>query len=131
MAICETCNKAMLTEQPHRHDPFPGKLRFLVITKVAAPESGGNLAMLMHRLYRQTAQPGPGNWLGTFGEIPLGTAILDVRQPVFAVGEILVVDGLGREIGYPGRKPDKWDVEYEGFDDVAVAAARASDLLER
>lgn len=47
--------------------------------------------------------------------------------PVFTVGEILMMDSNDRTIP-DGRKPDKWDVEYEMFGDVDSAAKRAKEI---
>lgn len=55
----------------------------------------------------------------------------DVTYDVFTVGEILLLDVNGRECGYPGRKPDKWDVSWEEFElgDWERAAQRAEAVL--
>lgn len=49
----------------------------------------------------------------------------------FAEGELLVCGtvpgGHAREIGYPSRKPLKWDCEYERFGSVSEAV----DFIER
>ncbi len=43
--------------------------------------------------------------------------------PAFEVGELMVVGHDGREIGYPQRKPSKWDhLGYQIFDTVEEAA---------
>ena len=44
---------------------------------------------------------------------------------VFYIGELLILDGFGREIGYPGRKPSKWGVRYETFSSLRQARKRA------
>lgn len=53
--------------------------------------------------------------------------MMTMRAPVFNVGEILLLDGSGREIGYPGRKPGKWDVTVESFGSLTEAL----DCLEK
>ena len=57
---------------------------------------------------------------------------LHVRRPVFYVGELLLLDEYGREIGYPGRKPGRWDISYETFpcDRWEDAARRASEVTD-
>ncbi len=65
--------------------------------------------------------------------LPLGEALgnplieLYVQTPVFTVGEILITQN-GREIAGKGRKPSKWDVEYESFDDLNDALVRALEI---
>lgn len=49
-----------------------------------------------------------------------------LRRPVFNVGEVLLLNPDGREVPYPGRKPAKWRVTIEEFDDVDAALARAN-----
>jgi hypothetical protein len=55
--------------------------------------------------------------------------ILCLRQPVFNVGEILILDAGGREVGYPGRKPRKWSVETEAVETLAEAAALSHRVM--
>lgn len=56
---------------------------------------------------------------------PQGAGLaLALRVPVFTKGEILILRG-GREMNGPMRKPDKWDVEYETFDNIFDAMDRA------
>ena len=47
---------------------------------------------------------------------------------VFYIGELLILDGFGREIGYPERKPDNWGVRYETFSSLRQARKRAFEL---
>jgi hypothetical protein len=47
--------------------------------------------------------------------------------PVFTIGEILVMGSNDRTIP-DGRKPDKWDVEYEIFNDIDSAAKRSKEV---
>jgi hypothetical protein len=51
------------------------------------------------------------------------------NTPVFTVGEILIMNSNDRTIP-DGRKPDKWDVEYETFTDIDSAAKRAKEVYE-
>jgi len=55
---------------------------------------------------------------------------ISLRTPVFSVGEILILGPDGREIGSPGRKPSKWGVTCEHFDDLDTAVARALEVMD-
>ncbi|NUS02015.1 MAG: hypothetical protein HOV97_05560 [Nonomuraea sp.] len=54
---------------------------------------------------------------------------LGVRTPVFYPGEILILDESGREIGFPGRKPSKWSVEYQVVDSLDEARLLAERVM--
>lgn len=70
-------------------------------------------------------------WLGIPDRfIPSNHSETPIRVPVFEEGEILVTDG-SREIGGAGRKPSKWDVDYEMFDNVEDAIKKSREVLER
>lgn len=47
--------------------------------------------------------------------------------PVFKLGEILILNEYGRSIP-DGRKPSKWFVEYEVFDNIEAAIKRAKEV---
>lgn len=53
---------------------------------------------------------------------------VESKTVVFHVGELLVLDDDDREIGYPGRAPYKWGIEFETFHDLEQAAARAQEV---
>lgn len=55
--------------------------------------------------------------------------LMQLREPVFRVGELLVLDSTGREVSYPGRKPDKWNVDCEIFTDLDRAVTRAREVF--
>ena len=99
---------------------------FIVITKVPDTEAGekGNLADNLLTRGRDGEA-----YVGVLGEGY--TLIGSVRCLVFEAGEILIVDDNGREVGYPGRKPSKWSVEYEEFDDLDKAVSAALAVNER
>jgi len=59
----------------------------------------------------------------------LGDKTLVFRQPVFMMGEILILDGDGREIGGRMRKPDKWDVTIEIYRTIEDAVTRAEEVM--
>ena len=109
---------------------------------------------VMHKFGVITAVPGMGkpealtdptvDWEGNLAlQVPLFTATgmvgdkpriiqgieaMAFRAPVFDIGEILVLDLDGREIGGRGRKPSKWDVKCEVFDDIEKAIERAREV---
>lgn len=107
-------------------------MNFCVITRIPDSEKGesGNLAVALP-LYLETEQPSKENdYRGKFEPVVklMGMAALSLRAPVFALGEILVVDESGREIGGIARKPSKWDIDYEEYDTVEEAVAKAIEL---
>jgi hypothetical protein len=51
-----------------------------------------------------------------------------VRLSVFALGEILILNEYGREVSGHERKPSKWRVKYEEFDNVEDAIKRAQAI---
>jgi hypothetical protein len=53
--------------------------------------------------------------------------MLMCNVPVFTLGEILIIDNNDRTIP-DGRKPSKWDVGCEYFDDVESAIKRAKEV---
>ena len=54
-----------------------------------------------------------------------------VQAPVFKLGEILIIYRSNNRTIPDGRKPSKWDVEYEAFDDVQDAIERANEVIEK
>lgn len=61
-------------------------------------------------------------------EITKSTPIWRIKVPVYVLGEILVLDEYGREVGGHGRKPSKWDVTCEEFDSLDDAIKRMREL---
>lgn len=58
--------------------------------------------------------------------------VIDAKVEVFQVGEVLICDSVGeREIPYPGRKPSKWTVSYERYDDIQEALKRSVDVFNQ
>lgn len=98
---------------------------FAVVTKVATGRDvWQNLATELD-LYRSTG-PGPEE---VEPLVPL--VALELLRPVFHVGEILILDSShGREVDYPGRKPSKWGVETEEFEDLDDAVRRGHEVFE-
>jgi len=59
-------------------------------------------------------------------------AIGECKVPVFEEGEIIICDtDNGREICYPGRKPSKWGVDFEIFDNLDDAVKRAREIIDK
>jgi len=52
------------------------------------------------------------------------------NAPVFRLGEILVMDGNGRTIP-DGRKPSKWFVTCEYFENIEDAKKRSKEVYEQ
>lgn len=63
------------------------------------------------------------------GTSKIGKPVGRCKVEVFSVGEIVICDENGREIGYPGRKPSKWYVSYEIFDNLNEAIDKVKSLL--
>lgn len=99
-------------------------MKFGVVVSVPEGEEvAGNLAV-----------PTSGVWVARDPRDPMRVEpvgphmLLALRVPVFAMGEILVLDESGREIAGPMRKPSKWSVGVELFDTIELAVARAKAL---
>lgn len=91
-------------------------MTFGVITRVPDPEKDdGNLASAL--VYRLPAEARMA-------------VMLRGRVPVFDLGEILVLDENDREISGRGRKPSKWEVDCEYFDNIEAAITRARAVME-
>jgi len=56
---------------------------------------------------------------------------LSIRVKNFELGEILILDDYGREIGGRGRKPSKWFVEHKEFDSLDEAIECAIKVQNR
>lgn len=94
-------------------------MKLLVITHVPDPEGSprdawGNLAAPLGELWVLESERGPLTRLERFRALPAGLS-LSLRRKVFTVGELLVVDDDGREIGGRNRKPSKWGVGFSTF----------------
>ena len=100
---------------------------FVVITKIPDASKGetGNLANELDLYIKPYDAPLDTPCKSFFNE----ALSLNLLSPVFALGEIIVVDSNGREIGGDGRKPSKWFVDYEEFYTVYEAIAKAKEIL--
>ena len=86
-------------------------MRICVVTRVPDPETDdGNLAAaIVYRLPSEVRVP----------------VLLRGRVPVFHLGEILILDESGREVGGLGRKPSKWDVALQYFPTIEEAVEKS------
>lgn len=87
-------------------------MEYIVITSVPGGDKvDGNLATALGQIYLENGQQ-------------VGIESLALRVRVFEPGEILICNG-GREVAGKGRKPSKWFIEYEEFDNINDAVQRA------
>lgn len=116
-------------------------MRLAVVTWVPdpeGPEGRGNLAAVIGELFvdetgGRIAAQAPIVRLEHMRGLSTQQAIgfvLSLRHEVFHIGEILVLDDDGREIGWPQRKPEKWHVRTQrfGIHEIEAAIALASQL---
>lgn len=101
-------------------------IRYAVITAIPTQDGNEYDEFLV-------LQPTVTGWPGVVEQIyhvmgDFQREFLQVRLPVFEVGEILLVNRLGREIAGRGRKPDKWGVECEYFWTRRAAVKRAREV---
>ena len=99
-------------------------MTYTVVTKVCDPESGGNMALALGNVFLQSG-PDPLHVEPIARYI--GTLAVNLRTPVFRVGEVLRLDNNDRD--QFGRKPSKWDIEIEDFEDAEAAFARAFEVV--
>ena len=106
-------------------------MAYTVITKVAAPETGGNLATGLATVMVKVEEGNARNgWIGRFepASSVMGMGALALHVPVFRVGEVLFLDENDRD--QFGRKPSKWDIETEAFGTAEEAFACALRVTE-
>jgi hypothetical protein len=104
-------------------------MKYGVITEVPPLKDSGNLAVSLGEICIQTEQPSEDNgYAGRYEDVGF-PASLAIQKRVFNVGEVLILDDSGREIPYPGRKPAKWSVTCEEFDNIERAVARAQQVM--
>lgn len=105
-------------------------MKLAVITRVADPAKGeyGNFAWADDVYVENGRASEATGWLAPVAPAVnrLGIAALELRTPVFRVGELLVLNANDRD--QFGRKPDKWDVDLEEFDDPQEAMRKALEL---
>lgn len=101
-------------------------MKIQVITKI---EEGGNL--YHEYLYKTTDEYGKAilrKYEDTKEEDRHD--MIRAELPVFTLGEIIIVDDSEREIGGIRRKASKWFVEYELFDNLDEAVAKANEVYQ-
>lgn len=106
-------------------------VKFAVITDVPAPEDSGNLALPFCVLIEDEAPDESNGYKGVYrkiGELIGIEGYLRLRTQVFTLGEVLLVNDDGREIVGHGRKPNKWSVGFETFDDASKAVERSLEV---
>jgi hypothetical protein len=115
----------------------------VVVTKVPDGEKiGGNVAMAGFDLLWSTGERDETTHLDK--TVPLLDALvemlgdermaagfmLNLRQQVFQLGEIMFLDGAhGRELTGAGRKPSKWFIETETVDTIDEAIALSQRVV--
>jgi len=110
-------------------------MQYIVITKVPKVPSSGNLALAHLDTYIETESPHyhapDGTFEGKYTSLleKIGLGFLFLRQEVFQLGEVLITQDGERECVGAGRKPSKWNVEYEVFDSIEMAVAKARELV--
>jgi len=103
-------------------------VRFIVITRADELDEGN--------LYHATLFKSPDGVL--YVDVCPSKELLEkgwrfrgfARRPCFTKGEVLIVDGHGREVAPPGRRPAKWGVRYEVFDTLEEAVRRAREVAK-
>jgi hypothetical protein len=105
-------------------------VKISVVTRVGDPEKGMNMALAIPWV---ALDPNP---YPMDPEFPLGKhvsaapylggLVMNLREPVFRVGEILILDSNDRDA--LGRKPSKWDVDLEDFDTIEAAHKRSREV---
>jgi hypothetical protein len=102
-------------------------MRFAVVTKL--DNRNGNMATALGDVYVQDEAPGESNnWLGTYKPLPARLS-LDMFTPVWKLGEIVVLDDNDRTIP-DGRKPSKWFITTEEFDNIEDAMRRSREVVD-
>jgi hypothetical protein len=103
--------------------------QLIVITRVPTQDEqergGGNLAVPPGLLWMRDPTTDKRTLMNPVA------VLLTIQTDVFHLGEIIVVDGDGREIGGMGRKPSKWSVETERFGDLDAAIACSRRVMDR
>lgn len=92
------------------------ELRFLVITGYNGPEG--------------LETPPHGSWTVSGETFTSGGQQIDlwVHRHGYEYGAILVVDDQDNEAGGGGRRPYKWGMDYEVFEDFVIAQAFSDNL---
>ena len=102
---------------------------FAVITKVPKPGEGneGHVVLVKdwdkdneEQIYR----------FSTIEDFDNPNDYIEAKIPVFNLGEVLILNDSGREVAGMQRKPSKWSVEVEEFDNLDDAVKKAQEVLK-
>jgi len=105
------------------------KVRFAVITKIIRPE-GVLYDALMVRWKEYAVVDFDYMVWNNGNELTNQAQILGfVKRPIFHIGEVLVIDEHNIEITPPWRKPYRWAVKYEVYDNIEDAIKRSQQIL--
>lgn len=103
------------------------KYKFYVITHTPSLFEEGNMA---HEWMYEGWDFSNDCKIPIIGISDITKPVGDCKVSVFEVGEIVICDAVdGREVCYPGRKPSKWAVSFEIFDNLDDAVKRSQELL--
>ena len=102
---------------------------FYVITKVPGLSEQGNM---VHELMYDGWDYSNDRKIPVIGLSDTLKPLGECKVPVFEEGEIVICYAdTEREVCYPGRKPHKWDVEYDRFDNLNDAVKRAREITNK
>ncbi len=113
------------------------RYQFGVITEVPGPKGPkawenlalSNVSHVQIGSTPDTCQPlNGGKGAAAVVDRQVAMLVLALRAPVFELGEVLVLGLDGRELTGRLRKPHKWGVRCELFDDADEAIARACEV---
>ncbi len=96
---------------------------YTVVTEIPPHEKGGNMATALGQIYTTHDEH------RSYQRLDMAYT-MNMAIPVFTLAEILILDNeYGREVAGKGRKPSKWDVEIEHFQDLERAIVCAEEVI--
>lgn len=113
-----------------RLDVPASDIRFGVITRIAEPPSANNMAAALNLFLVLESRNEANGYVERVERVAPSIAV-NLRAPVFILGEVLILGSSGRELVGLGRMPGKWDVDCEEFDDVTSAIIRSWQVTGR
>lgn len=102
---------------------------FSVITKVPKPGQGNESHVVLVKAWDETNEECVFQF-STLEDFDKPNEFVNAKIPVFSLGEVLILDGSGREVVGMQRKPSKWSVETEEFDNLEDAITRSKEVLD-